>query len=233
MGFNTVQILNFQAGFQLCGFVFNIIAMAYVDRVKRNVLITVGLVSCATTIAVEAALQKYYLYSTDRRGLIAAATMIFVFQATYSLFLDGATYFYIAEIWPSHLRSQGYAIGIATLSLTNLVWLQGAPHAFNTIGWKYYLFFVVIPVLGAVVIFFVFPDTLHKPLEEIAAMFGDEDMVVVYQRDLDGAKIMEDPLGELDIRKPPAGSNGSGYLTVAETSNSKECSQEIELTVDA
>ena len=32
--------------------------------------------------------------------------------------------------------------------------------------------------------FFTFPDTLNKPLEEIAALFGDDDLVAIYQRDV-------------------------------------------------
>ncbi|KAF2494594.1 MFS transporter [Lophium mytilinum] len=194
LGFNTVQILNFQGGFQLTGFVFNVVAMAFVDRVKRPVLITTGMIGCATIMAVEAALQKYYLGTTDRAGLIACAFMIILFQTWFSLFLDGPTYFYVAEIWPSHVRSQGFAIAMATLSLTNLMWLQSAPHAFESAGWKFYLCFILIPAFGGTVIFFFFPDTLRVPLEEIAAMFGDEDEVVVYQQQLDMAKIPLDVL---------------------------------------
>jgi len=118
------------------------------------------------------------------------------------MFLDGPTYFYIAEIWPSHVRSQGFALAMATLSLTNLMWLQAAPHAFTAVAWKFYLFFICIPVLGAVFVFFTFKDTLHKPLEEIAAMFGDEDTVVVYQRELQLASI---PLDLLDDEVPEKG----------------------------
>ena len=48
-------------------------------------------------------------------------------------------------------------------------------------------------------VFFTFKDTLHKPLEEIAAMFGDADTVVVYQRELKLASI---PLDMLDDAVP-------------------------------
>jgi hypothetical protein len=34
--------------------------------------------------------------------------------------------------------------------------------------------------------FFVFSDTLLKPLQGFAALFGDRDLVVVYQQQLDG-----------------------------------------------
>lgn len=185
LGFDPVQILNFQAGFQLTGLVFNIIAMTFVDRVKRNWLMATGFGCVAVVMSIETALQSFYLNTTNRNGLIACAALIILFQATYSIFLDGATFFYIAEIWPSHVRPRGFALAMSTMSLTNLMWLQAAPHAFDSIGWRFYLIFIIIPAIAAVVIFFTYPDTLHKPLEEIAALFGDGDEVAVYQRELD------------------------------------------------
>jgi hypothetical protein len=214
-----VQILNFQGGFQLTGFVFNVVAMFFVDRVKRPTLMATGFISCATLMSIEAALQKYYIGTTDRGGLIACALIIFLFQAIYSLFLDGPTFFYIAEIWPSHVRSQGFALAMATLSLTNLLWLQAAPHAFSAIAWKYYLFFICIPTLGGAVVFFTYKDTLHKPLEEIAAMFGDEDTVVVYQRELQLASI---PLDVLDDATPEKAAANGDVEEVENTSAAKE-----------
>jgi MFS family permease len=168
--------------------------MTFVDRVKRVWLISFGLLACALSMATEMILQRFYLSTTNKHGLAAAAAMIFIFQMTFSLFLDGATYFYVAEVWPSHLRPQGFAIGMATLCLTNMTWLLAAPTAVAHIGWKFYLCFVCVPAVAAVVVFFWYPDTLHKPLEEIAAMFGDIEGVAVSHQDLDGetSEIMVD-----------------------------------------
>ncbi|KAL4861258.1 general substrate transporter [Aspergillus spectabilis] len=196
LGYRTDQILNFQAGFQLCGLVFNLVAMIFVDRVKRVWLISFGLLACALVMMTEMLLQRFYLATTNKPGLSAAAAMIFVFQTTFSLFLDGASYFYVAEIWPSHLRPHGFAIGMATLCSTNMIWLLAAPSAIAHIGWKYYLFFVCIPAIAAVVVFFCFPDTLHKSLEEIAGMFGDEAGT---QDQLDGE--MDEVKGEVEMRE--------------------------------
>ncbi|KAJ5664774.1 uncharacterized protein N7477_007222 [Penicillium maclennaniae] len=184
LGFDTVQILNFQCGFQLAGFVFNVVAMTFVDRVRRNWLIAGGLLGCAALVGTLTALQSFYLGTDNRPGLSACVAIIFLFQATFSLFLDGPTYFYIAEIWPSHVRSQGFAIAMAVLSATNLMWLQATPSAMSSISWRWYLVFTCIPGVAGVVVMFWFKDTKNKPLEEIAAIFGDEDMVAVYQREL-------------------------------------------------
>ncbi|TVY18042.1 Quinate permease [Lachnellula arida] len=221
LGFDTVQILNFQGGFQLTGFVFNVVAMLFVDKIKRPTLIATGFIACAACMSIEAALQRYYIGTTDRNGLIACAFIIFLFQATFSMFLDGPTYFYIAEIWPSHVRSQGFALAMAILSVTNLMWLQAAPHAFTAIAWKFYLFFICIPILGAVVVFFTFKDTLHKPLEEIAAMFGDEDTVVVYQRELQLASVPLDLLDDAMTEKGETGGEIEEVENVPKAEHSK------------
>ncbi len=213
LGFNTVQILNFQCGFQLTGLVFNVVAMTFVDKVKRPHLIACGFFVTAVVMAGETALQSFYLGTDNRGGLIACATLILLFQTTYSLFLDGPTFFYVAEIWPSHVRSQGFAIAMATMSLTNLMWLQAAPTAFESIGWRFYLFFVCILVIGSVVVLLFFKDTLHKPLEEIAAIFGDQDMVAVYQQELEHGHI---PVDEFEADEKSKLGLGSGAIETVE-----------------
>lgn len=205
LGFDTVQILGFQVGFQSIGFVTNALSMLWVDRVPRHWFISFGLAACAVLMAIEAALQSFYLESTSRGGLIASATIIMLFQATFCAFLDGPTYFYITEIWPSYARSQGLALAMCTFALTNLMWLEAAPYAFEAISWKFYTIFVVVPAIAAVIIIFTYHDTRHKPLEEIAALFGDSNQVAVYQQELYRKEItMEDM--EVEPRKQTAGS---------------------------
>ncbi|KAJ5717724.1 hypothetical protein N7488_003370 [Penicillium malachiteum] len=94
---------------------------------------------------------------------------------------------------------------MAILSVTNLMWLQATPSAISAISWRWYLVFCCIPVSGAVVVLLWFKDTRNKPLEEIAAMFGDEDMVAVYQRELNADNLAEDcddEGGKKDLSEP-------------------------------
>ena len=62
--------------------------------------------------------------------------MLFIFEIPYDWCLDGLQFTYISEIWPTHLRAKGMSMGVAMISLMNIMWLQAAPTAFEKIGWK-------------------------------------------------------------------------------------------------
>lgn len=67
---------------------------------------------------------------------------------------------------------------MAGLCLADIIWLGAAPTAFANIGWKYYLFFIIITAITIFTVYFTFPNTLNVPLEEVAKLFGDDDLVV-------------------------------------------------------
>lgn len=141
-----------------------------------------GYFTCGVTVIIEAVLQKYYLGTTNHAGLSACAAMLFLNVACFGLFVEGAGFTYVAEIWPTYVRGEGYALGMCTLCVTSIVWLQSSPTAFNTIGWKFYIIFIVFDALAMVVVWF-YPNTRGKPLEEVGALFGDKD-IAVFQSDL-------------------------------------------------
>jgi len=62
---------------------------------------------------------------------------------------------------------------------------HSAPTAFEKIGWKFYLCFIIPGTLGAIAMWIWFPDTNGLPLEEVAAIFGDAEEVAIYQRDIE------------------------------------------------
>jgi len=163
--------------------------MTYVDRIKRNWLMACGFAGCTVALTIYTALVKNFLGTTNTAGQSAAVAMLFIFVSSFELGLDGPEFFYQAEIWPSHLRAQGMTIFMIVYNAVNICWLQAAPTAFANIGWHYYILFIIFAFMGVVAVLLWFPDTLHKPLEEIAAMFGDDDLVVIYQKDMDNAQI--------------------------------------------
>jgi len=149
--------------------------MPAVELMPRPKFIALGLLGCEIFLILEAALVANFVGSHNTAALKACVAMLFCFGVVYQLALDGAQFVYLGEIFPTHIRAKGMALGCSAIALVNVMWQQVAPIAFDSIGWKFYLCFIIPGVLSAIVIWTFFPDTKGLALEEIAALFGDDD----------------------------------------------------------
>ncbi|KAF1807807.1 MFS transporter, partial [Eremomyces bilateralis CBS 781.70] len=193
LGFSPVKQLLYPAAWLTFALGLNAMAIWTVDLFPRQKYMAFGVLGCMLTLVVEAALVAEFVPSDNESALQAAVAMFFIYQVFYSFCLDGTQFSYLGELFPTHLRAKGIALGVAMISLTNIVWLQAAPTAFKNVGWKFYLVFIIASAIGGVVMWFYFPDTKGLPLEEIAAIFGDTDDVAVYRREIDiHGNIIED-----------------------------------------
>ena len=169
------------------GLGLNCLAMFLNDHFPRNKFMSIGVLGCMIVLSVEAGIianVSSFIADNNFTGLRAGVAFLFLIEVPYDFFLNGMQFIYISEVWPMHLRAKGMSLGVAMISLMNIVWLQSAPEAFANIGWKFYLCFIIPGVIGSVIMWFFFPDTLGLPLEEIAGIFGDHDEVAGYMRDI-------------------------------------------------
>lgn len=183
--FSPVKQLLYPAAWLTFAAGLNGAAILLVDRFPRNKYMAFGVLGCMLSLIVEAALVANFVPSDNHAALQAAVAMFFIFQVFYGLCLDGTQFSYLGEIFPTHLRAKGVCLGVAMISFMNIIWLQSAPTAFETIGWKFYLCFIIPGTIGAIIMWIWFPDTNGLPLEEVAAIFGDADEVAIYQRDIE------------------------------------------------
>lgn len=109
-------------------------------------------------IGIEAALQKYYLGTDNKTGLNAAVGVFFAFIVLYGFSIDGPAYTYVAEIWPTHLRSQGSTIGLVSFFANTIAYTSSASTGFANIGWKYYMIFVAVCTTCATALAFIAPE---------------------------------------------------------------------------
>ena len=97
---------------------------------------------------------------------------------------------YTSEIFPNHIRAKGMAFSIVSYFASLIIYLQVAPTAFVTIGWKFYLVFLIALFCFIVPLFFYFPESKGLSLEEISRLFGDEATTI----SLDGPGTMEEKI---------------------------------------
>ncbi|KAK5173252.1 uncharacterized protein LTR77_001933 [Saxophila tyrrhenica] len=185
LGYPTETQLLYGAAWLTFALGLNSISLFINDHYSRNRLMAIGVFGCMVVLSCEAGIVANYVDSTNYAALRAGVAFLFLIEVPYDFCLNGMQFIYISEIWPVHLRAKGMSLGVAMISFMNIVWLQSAPTALANIGWYYYLAFIIPGTIGAVVMFLYFPDTLGKPLEEIAALFGDHDEVAGYMRDIE------------------------------------------------
>lgn len=150
-----------------------------VDRFGRRTYLLIGTVGCIVSLVFLCALSAEYLDTSNMPGLRAAVFFMFFYIFWWSFFMDAMQYVYVAEIFPNHLRPQGVALGLTVFYLASEVTLVGAPVALNKIGWKFYLVLIIPSACYLVAMCFLFPETKGRTLEEIGALFGDENVANV------------------------------------------------------
>jgi MFS family permease len=140
LGYDTKDQLALQCGWITVGVVFNAVGAAIMDRVGRRPLLLIGIVGCCACLIVEAAMVATYAAAgTNKAGLGVGVAAFYIFLAFYSVGVDVAGVVFYSELFPNHIRAKGICLSIATIALTDLVYLQATATAFANIGWKFYL----------------------------------------------------------------------------------------------
>ena len=88
--------------------------------------------------------------------------------------MDASSYVYAGELFPTSIRAQGAGFSISALFCMSLIYTMCAPVAFTTIGWRYYIIFIGMPIIGAGIMWMWYPETKGLTLEEIGKKFGDD-----------------------------------------------------------
>lgn len=134
--------------------------------------------------------------------------MFYLFLAVYSMGVDVAGVVFYSELFPNHIRAKGVCLSMATVALTDLVYLQATTTAFANIGWKFYLVFILISGLGCIAAYFLLPETKGIPLEEMAKIFGETEDVVVWSEDV----VVDHNTHQLVVREHGRGDKGLEHV---------------------
>lgn len=95
----------------------------------------------------------------------------------YGLFIDAASFIYSAEIYPTHIRARGVALATSTYFIACITYVTPGATAITNIGWKYFVVFICLTAVTVAVIYFYYPETKGRSLEELAELFGDPVVV--------------------------------------------------------
>ena len=131
LGFGTATDLLYGAAWLTFALGMNSFAAVLNEHFPRNKFLATGVLGCMIVLSVEAGIQAQTLGTDNKAAARAGVAFLFLIEVPYDFFLNGMQFIYLSEIWPMHLRAKGMSLGVAMISLMNIIWLQSAPTAFE------------------------------------------------------------------------------------------------------
>jgi MFS family permease len=167
--------------------VMTVPALIWVDKWGRRPTLLIGAALMGTWLFVNAAILAIKGIpmpngigntreaTTEVTGAASKAIIAcsYLFVASFAPTWGPVSWIYPPELYP--LRVRGKAVSLATSAnwIFNFALGYFVPIAFRNIAWKTYIVFGVFCVMMFFHVFFMFPETSGKPLEEVTEIFED------------------------------------------------------------
>lgn len=135
------------------------------------------LTSAASMSLCQAALTGLVSQSDNSAALKAAVFFMFLYYLVYVLGFLGVPFLYASEIAPVHLRAAVCGVSTAVSWIFNFLVAEVTPVAFTDIGYKYFIVYCVINACCVPVVYFFYPETAGRSLEEIDEIFKRSDSI--------------------------------------------------------
>ncbi|KAK2743289.1 hypothetical protein FQN55_007482 [Onygenales sp. PD_40] len=183
----TGNINLISSGVQYALFIiFTTIMFFYIDRLGRRTLLmygALGMAACHFIVGGILSAGEYVPGGVDgnlnvlirvtgskSHCVIAFSYMLIII---YALTLAPVAWVYAAEVWSLETRATGMGLAAVGNWLFNFALGLFVPPGFANITWKLFIIFGVLCIGAAVQVFFTYPETCGKTIEEVEEMFSN------------------------------------------------------------
>ncbi|KAJ5178772.1 hypothetical protein N7492_001982 [Penicillium capsulatum] len=183
----TGNILLVSSGVQYALFiVFTTIMFFFIDKTGRRALLmygALGMAACHFVVGGVLSAGEYVPDGVDGNLNVLirvtggkAHTVIafcYLLIIIYALTLAPVAWVYAAEVWSLETRAVGMSISAVGNWLFNFALGLFVPPGFANITWKLFIVFGVLCIGATVQVYFTYPETCGKTLEEVEELFSD------------------------------------------------------------
>ncbi|KAI0051521.1 general substrate transporter [Auriscalpium vulgare] len=164
---------------------FTVPAIIYIDRWGRRPMLLVGLTLMGFWLMLVGGLQGRYghwgLVGTDRVWLIDGHGGVtkfiivcsYLFVCSFAITMGPVSWTYPAEIFPMRVRAKAVSVSTATNWIFNFALAWAVPPGLSTIAYKTYFIFGTFNFAALIHVFFMFPETAGRTLEEVEDVFAE------------------------------------------------------------
>jgi len=129
-------------------------------------------------------------HKSASRAIIASS---YLFVCSFAVTVGPVSWTYPAEIFPVRVRSKGVALSTASNWAFNTALAWAVPPALSNISYRTYFIFAAFNAAAAIHVFFMFPETKGRTLEEIEEVFNAGHVFSAWNIGVDvGRKTLKD-----------------------------------------
>ncbi|ESK91800.1 sugar transporter stl1 [Moniliophthora roreri MCA 2997] len=151
-------------------FLASLIAIFIIDRIGRRKLMLFGAVGQCLTMVLLAILGS--LPKSNNAAQIVSAVLLFVFNSFFAVGWLGMTWLYPAEIVGLRMRGPANALSTASNWTFNFMVVMVTGPSFESIDWGTYIIFAALNAFIIPVVYFFFPETAGRSLEDMDVIFA-------------------------------------------------------------
>ncbi|RPD55059.1 general substrate transporter [Lentinus tigrinus ALCF2SS1-7] len=185
--------------------VFTIPAMIYIDKWGRRPMLLAGTLLMGFWLFLVGGLQGGYgawgevdgdrvWVITGHDGITKAVIVFsYFFVCSFAITMGPVSWTYPAEIFPMRVRAKAVSVSTAANWVFNFALAWAVPPGLSNIAWKTYFIFGTFNFAAFIHIFFMFPETAGRTLEEIEEVFAQGHIFTAWKikRDI-GKKTLQD-----------------------------------------
>lgn len=179
IGIPTGTTLLLQACNAIIAFAGTAVCIVVIDRIGRRPLEIWGsAVMCMTYIVNAALIAKFPATSPNNGAHWGFIVMTFIFNFVFFITSGPLSWAIPAELFGTALRTKGVSMGAMTSFAFNTMIGQVTPIAITSIGWRFYVIFIVCNLTNGIFFWAFQPETKGLNLEDMDELFRDSPTFV-------------------------------------------------------
>lgn len=165
-GFSSNSAALQTVGVGLVNLLATFLGMSLIDKLGRKTLLLIGAIGMAFALTGVALIFHSHAH---QRSLVWMLVLFIIF---FAISQGSVIWVYIAEIFPSRVRSKGQSVGSSSHWIMNALIAGVFPYVAAKSQAAPFAFFAAMMALQFVVVLIFFPETKGRTLEQIQAKLG-------------------------------------------------------------
>lgn len=169
-GLGTKSSLLSTVGIGLVNFIFTLVAIRFIDKVGRKVLMYIGSVGLIFSLG----LVSYAFFAEDFASYTVIIGLL-LFIAFFAFSQGAVIWVFISEIFPNQVRAKGQTLGSAShWTMAAIITFVFPVLAEKLGGGITFLFFTIMMVFQLLFVWKMMPETKGRSLEDIGISVVDD-----------------------------------------------------------